>query len=58
MGRDRSPIRESSAERRAKIEQWNKEKEFEESGNKNNRNDSDHEQQNDTHNGGGFDDNQ
>ncbi|GAB4856499.1 hypothetical protein Ancab_014414 [Ancistrocladus abbreviatus] len=30
--RDRSPVRESSAERRAKIEQWNREKEQAESG--------------------------
>ncbi|RWR82380.1 RNA recognition motif domain-containing protein [Cinnamomum micranthum f. kanehirae] len=34
--RDRSPIREGSAERRAKIEQWNREREQEEAGNKNN----------------------
>ncbi|XXG64945.1 hypothetical protein AAC387_Pa05g2764 [Persea americana] len=34
--RDRSPIREGSAERRAKIEQWNRERELEEAGNKNN----------------------
>ncbi|GMH09901.1 hypothetical protein Nepgr_011742 [Nepenthes gracilis] len=31
--RDRSPVRESSAERRAKIEQWNREREQAESGN-------------------------
>ncbi|KAG2686484.1 hypothetical protein I3760_09G007500 [Carya illinoinensis] len=30
--RNRSPVRESSAERRAKIEQWNREREHEESG--------------------------
>ncbi|KAF7804339.1 splicing factor U2af small subunit B-like [Senna tora] len=53
-GRDRSPIRESSAERRAKIEQWNKERELEESGNKNNRNDNDYEQETGTQNGDEF----
>uniref|UniRef100_A0A7C9CNA8 Uncharacterized protein n=1 Tax=Opuntia streptacantha TaxID=393608 RepID=A0A7C9CNA8_OPUST len=31
-GRERSPVRESSAERRAKIEQWNREKEQTEAG--------------------------
>ncbi|PIA54785.1 hypothetical protein AQUCO_00900988v1 [Aquilegia coerulea] len=34
--RNKSPSREGSAERRAKIEQWNREKEHAESGNKNN----------------------
>ncbi|KAF5187417.1 Splicing factor u2af subunit-like protein [Thalictrum thalictroides] len=34
--RNKSPSREGSAERRAKIEQWNREKEQAESGNKNN----------------------
>lgn len=52
MGRDRSPVRESSAERRAKIEQWNREKELEGSGNKINRNDNDDEQQGVAQNGG------
>ncbi|KAK7244973.1 hypothetical protein RIF29_39802 [Crotalaria pallida] len=42
MGRNTSRIRESSAERRAKIEQWNREKELEESGNKNNVNSNDY----------------
>ena len=42
MGRDRSPpIRESSAERRAKIEQWNREKEQGDTGNMNNSKSSD-----------------
>eukprot|EP00262_Sarcandra_glabra_P019035 TRINITY_DN7026_c2_g2_i1.p1 TRINITY_DN7026_c2_g2~~TRINITY_DN7026_c2_g2_i1.p1 ORF type:complete len:312 (+),score=47.73 TRINITY_DN7026_c2_g2_i1:202-1137(+) len=36
-GRSRSPVREGSAERRAKIEQWNREREQGESGDKNNR---------------------
>ncbi|KAF7818733.1 splicing factor U2af small subunit B-like [Senna tora] len=49
VGRDRSPIRESSAERRAKIEQWNREKELEVSGN--NRNDSGDDQQGVAQNG-------
>lgn len=45
MGRDRSPpVRESSAERRAKIEQWNREKEQGESGNKNNMDNNDYEE--------------
>ncbi|XP_044481237.1 splicing factor U2af small subunit B-like isoform X1 [Mangifera indica] len=41
--RNRSPVRESSAERRAKIEQWNREKEEAESGHKidNSNNDND-----------------
>ncbi|XP_058087046.1 splicing factor U2af small subunit B-like [Magnolia sinica] len=34
--KNRSPVREGSAERRAKIEQWNREKEQVESGNRNN----------------------
>nr|AFK41187.1 unknown [Lotus japonicus] len=38
-GRDRSPVRESSAERRAKIEQWNGEKEQDDTGPKNNTSD-------------------
>ncbi|KAI4300414.1 hypothetical protein L6164_033796 [Bauhinia variegata] len=50
-GRDRSPVRESSAERRAKIEQWNREKEQEESGNKNDRNDNDYEKESVARNG-------
>ncbi|KAM7464281.1 hypothetical protein LguiA_032402 [Lonicera macranthoides] len=36
--RNRSPVREGSAERRAKIEQWNREKEQGESGNKSDNN--------------------
>ncbi|XP_028777189.1 splicing factor U2af small subunit B-like [Neltuma alba] len=55
VGRDRSPVRESSAERRAKIEQWNREKELEESGNRDNRNCNDNER-GVTQNGGEFDD--
>ncbi|KAJ0027365.1 splicing factor U2af small subunit B-like [Pistacia vera] len=42
LRRNRSPVRESSAERRAKIEQWNREKEEAESGHKiDNSNDDD-----------------
>ncbi|KAI9086213.1 hypothetical protein K1719_031667 [Acacia pycnantha] len=55
VGRDRSPVRESSVERRAKIEQWNREKEQEDSGNKYNRNGNDNEQ-GVAQNGGEFDD--
>ncbi|XP_038985800.1 splicing factor U2af small subunit B-like [Phoenix dactylifera] len=39
--RNRSPVRESSAERRAKIEQWNREREQADSSNKNNTANSD-----------------
>ncbi|KAF3441724.1 hypothetical protein FNV43_RR15639 [Rhamnella rubrinervis] len=39
--RNRSPVRESSVERRAKIEQWNKERERADSGNKNDNGNSD-----------------
>ncbi|KAK7267889.1 hypothetical protein RIF29_20569 [Crotalaria pallida] len=49
-GRDRS-VRESSEERRAKIEQWNREKEQAESGNKNNTNDNDYDEQDGAQNG-------
>ncbi|XP_004494140.1 splicing factor U2af small subunit B-like [Cicer arietinum] len=46
-GRDRSPPirdRESSVERRARIEQWNREKEVEDSGNRDNKNNNDYEE--------------
>ncbi|CAL0309926.1 unnamed protein product [Lupinus luteus] len=56
--RSRSPVdrnarrtRESSAERRAKIEQWNREKELQDSGNKNNTNSNDHDEQGAAQNG-------
>ncbi|OIV92185.1 hypothetical protein TanjilG_30893 [Lupinus angustifolius] len=56
--RSRSPVdrnarraRESSAERRAKIEQWNREKELKDSGNKNNTNSNDHDEQGAAQNG-------
>lgn len=49
MGRDRSPNpirgeRESSVERRARIEQWNREKEVGDSGNKDNKSNNDYEE--------------
>ncbi|KAI4349025.1 hypothetical protein L6164_009679 [Bauhinia variegata] len=56
--RSRSPVRESSAERRAKIEQWNREKEQGESGNKHDRNDNDYEQGSDAQNGDDYDNHQ
>ncbi|OIW11324.1 hypothetical protein TanjilG_20473 [Lupinus angustifolius] len=56
--RSRSPVdrntrraRESSAERRAKIEQWNRDKEQGESGNKNNTNSNDYDEQGAEQNG-------
>lgn len=51
MGRDRSPVRESSAERRAKIEQWNREKEQEETGTKNNTKSNDYQERSGAQNG-------
>ncbi|ESW34844.1 hypothetical protein PHAVU_001G186200 [Phaseolus vulgaris] len=50
-GRDRSPIRESSAERRAKIEQWNREKEQDDSGNKNNTKSNEYQERSGAQNG-------
>lgn len=48
MGRDRSPNpireRESSVERRARIEQWNREKEVEDSGTRDNQSNNDYEE--------------
>ncbi|KAJ7971489.1 Splicing factor U2af small subunit B [Quillaja saponaria] len=52
--KNRSPVRENSAERRAKIEQWNREKELVESGDKNKRNDN--EENDSAENGGLYDD--
>ncbi|KAF1881464.1 hypothetical protein Lal_00023500 [Lupinus albus] len=51
MDRNARRARESSAERRAKIEQWNREKEQQESGNKNNTNSNDHDEQGAAQNG-------
>ncbi|XP_019453322.1 PREDICTED: splicing factor U2af small subunit B-like isoform X1 [Lupinus angustifolius] len=48
-GRDRS-VRENSEERRAKIAQWNREKELADSGNKNNTNGNDYEEHDDAQN--------
>ncbi|KAE9619613.1 hypothetical protein Lal_00038239 [Lupinus albus] len=50
-GRDSRSARESSAERRAKIEQWNREKELADSGNKNSSNGNDYEERDDAQNG-------
>ncbi|KAL1313833.1 hypothetical protein HN51_040546 [Arachis hypogaea] len=57
-GRDRSPVRESSAERRAKIEQWNREKEQGDSGNQNNANGNDYKEPNVPKNGNESDNHQ
>ncbi|GAB4833483.1 hypothetical protein Ancab_031726 [Ancistrocladus abbreviatus] len=55
--RDRSPVRESSAERRAKIEQWNREKEQEETGKNDNGLDNNESNVNDfTQNGTNYND--
>ncbi|KAJ7976051.1 Splicing factor U2af small subunit B [Quillaja saponaria] len=63
MGRSRSPagrknrsLRENSAERRAKIEEWNRERELTESGNKNDRNNSEPEEKGFAQNGSLYDD--